>query len=153
MEEKDLEIIEKIEKEVFPHSGWNKQQYYYEISTNPVALPFVLTNGEDILGYYSIWEMFDYMTIATIAVNPKYQGQGYGNILMEDIIKKSIELGKKSIDLEVRVSNTKAINLYKKYGFVYSHIRKGYYTNGEDAYFMIKKLGGVENEFDISDRI
>lgn len=151
MEEKDLEIIAEIEKEVFPHSGWNKQQYHYEISTNPVALPFVLTNGEDILGYYSIWEMFDYMTIATIAINPKYQGKGYGNILMEDIIKKSIELGKKSIDLEVRVSNTKAINLYKKYGFTFSHIRKGYYTNGEDAYFMIKKLGGVENEFDISD--
>ncbi len=151
MEEKDLDIIESIEKQVFPHSSWNKDQYYYEISTNPVALPFVLTDGENILGYYSIWEMFGYMTIATIAVNPQYQGKGYGNIIMEDIIERSKKLGKKSIDLEVRVSNQKAINLYKKYGFTFSHIRKGYYNDGEDAYFMIKKLGGVEDEFDFGD--
>lgn len=150
MIEEDLDQIEKIEKIVFPHGGWQKHQYQYEISTNPVALPYVLTDGKNIIGYYSIWQMFDYMTIATIAVNPKFQGQGFGNVLLMDIIHRSKSLNMKSIDLEVRVSNEKAIKLYEKFGFKHSHIRKGYYTNGEDAYFMIKNLRGDEDEFNFS---
>ncbi|MBE6124037.1 MAG: ribosomal-protein-alanine N-acetyltransferase [Erysipelotrichaceae bacterium] len=150
MKEEDLDQIEKIEKIVFPFGGWQKHQYQYEITTNPVSLPYVLTDGENIIGYYSIWQMFDYMTIATIAVNPDFQGQGFGNVLMMDIIQRSKSLNMKSIDLEVRVSNKTAIRLYEKFGFKHSHIRKGYYTNGEDAYFMIKNLRSDQDEFNFS---
>ncbi len=50
-------------------------------------------------------------------------------------------LGYRNINLEVRISNQKAINLYKKYGFKIVTIRKNYYQdNHEDAYLMIKKM-------------
>jgi len=42
--------------------------------------------------------------------------------------------------LEVRVSNTPAINLYSKLGFMIVKIMKGYYADGEDAYVMARKL-------------
>ena len=40
--------------------------------------------------------------------------------------------------LEVRVSNTPAINLYKKLGFIVVTTKKQYYSDGEDAYYMVK---------------
>ena len=46
------------------------------------------------------------------------------------------------ISLEVRKSNFKAQNLYKKFDFIEMNVRKGYYEDGEDALFMMKALGG-----------
>ena len=46
-----------------------------------------------------------------------------------------------SITLEVRVSNEPAINLYKKRGFSTVCVKKGYYKDGEDAYYMMKGVG------------
>ncbi|RLE74023.1 MAG: ribosomal-protein-alanine acetyltransferase, partial [Thermoprotei archaeon] len=42
--------------------------------------------------------------------------------------------------LEVRISNTAAINLYKKLGFNIEKRLKNYYPDGEDCYVMTKKL-------------
>lgn len=136
----DIPSVMEIEVEAFPHGGWQEHQYHYEITTNPVAMPFVLEVEGKIIGYYSFWQMFDYVTIATLAVSKDYRHQGYGNVLLQDIIAKALLLNMKSIDLEVRVSNEYAIKLYKSFGFKLSHIRKGYYSDGEDAYFMIKDL-------------
>jgi ribosomal-protein-alanine N-acetyltransferase len=49
--------------------------------------------------------------------------------------------------LEVRVSNTRAINFYRRYGFGDIALRKGYYTdNGEDALVMLAEFGDWRNE-------
>jgi ribosomal-protein-alanine N-acetyltransferase len=42
--------------------------------------------------------------------------------------------------LEVRVSNYGAIDLYKAMGYKIDSIKKKYYRDGENAYYMIKKL-------------
>ena len=42
--------------------------------------------------------------------------------------------------LEVRKSNEKAIKLYKKFGFIFSHVKEGYYDDGEDALYMILEV-------------
>lgn len=57
-------------------------------------------------------------------------------------MKKSEELHYQNVNLEVRVSNVKAIALYQKFGFKNVAVRKRYYSNGEDAYLMIKELEG-----------
>ena len=47
------------------------------------------------------------------------------------------EEGVTSITLEVRVSNVAAIKLYENNGFEKKLVKKGYYSDGEDAYFMM----------------
>jgi ribosomal-protein-alanine N-acetyltransferase len=42
--------------------------------------------------------------------------------------------------LEVRVTNDAATSLYKKLGFDVTRTINGYYSDGEDAYVMTKKL-------------
>ena len=140
MEEKDLDQVIEIEKVSFPSGGWNKTQYEYEIDGNTVANPYVLYLDDELIGYYSLWEMFENTSIATIAVKDKYRGKGIGNMLLSKIIEQSIEKGFTSIDLEVRKSNEPAITLYKNNGFKVISTRKEYYSNGEDAYIMVKDL-------------
>ena len=56
---------------------------------------------------------------------------------MEEMMKQSKERGIERITLEARVSNTVAIALYKKLGFIEGAIRKNYYSdNQEDAIVM-----------------
>jgi len=45
--------------------------------------------------------------------------------------------------LEVRVSNTPAISLYKKLGFEIVEVIPRYYHDGEDAYLMARSLDGL----------
>jgi ribosomal-protein-alanine N-acetyltransferase len=61
-------------------------------------------------------------------------------MIVKEMIRTASESGINSLTLEVRVSNTPAINLYRKLGFEDYGIRKGYYTDtGEDALIMWKR--------------
>jgi ribosomal-protein-alanine N-acetyltransferase len=66
---------------------------------------------------------------------------GVGSRLLEGTIRAMMDVYKTdSIYLEVRISNIPAIRLYEKYGFRKARIIKGYYSDGEDAYVMVKRL-------------
>jgi ribosomal-protein-alanine N-acetyltransferase len=74
--------------------------------------------------------------VVSVAVLPENRKNGIGRALIEEAIagvklKKSDELY-----LEVRCSNTEAIRLYEKLGFVIKQRLKAYYRDGEDAYLM-----------------
>ncbi|WP_048148844.1 ribosomal protein S18-alanine N-acetyltransferase [Palaeococcus ferrophilus] len=75
--------------------------------------------------------------IMSIAVDPEYRGNGIGKALMVEVIERLFGLGAKYIGLEVRVSNERAINLYLKLGFRVLKRVKAYYSDGEDAYYMV----------------
>ncbi|HLI26020.1 MAG TPA: ribosomal protein S18-alanine N-acetyltransferase [Chloroflexota bacterium] len=102
----------------------------------------VLTPAEEVelrrvVGYAGLWLMVNEAHITTIAVAPEYQGRGLGELLLLSLIDKAIELGAQYVTLEVRVSNYVAQNLYRKYTFRQTGLRKRYYSdNGEDAYIM-----------------
>ena len=52
-----------------------------------------------------------------ISVLLEYHNLGVGSVMMEALIEKAKEYGKKKIELEVRIDNPSAIHLYEKYGF------------------------------------
>ena len=78
--------------------------------------------------------------VVSIAVMPQVRRRG----IAQAVINKSLEgmqyYRAKQAFLEVRVTNEPAIALYKKLGFEISKTINGYYSDGEDAYVMTKKL-------------
>ncbi len=80
-----------------------------------------------IIGYAKIWIILDEIHIEQIGVIDTYRKQGIGEQLFLLCVKYSIESGSKKILLECRNSNKAAINLYKKYLFKITSIRKNYY--------------------------
>lgn len=99
------------------------------------ALPPV--RRDYIVGFSGIWVMVDEAHITNIAVRQEYQGRGIGEMLLIVTIDMSRQLQVSVMTLEVRASNRVAQNLYSKYGFVETGLRRGYYLdNHEDAVIM-----------------
>ena len=137
----DLKRIVELEKDLFL-SPWNEEDFIHELKENPMAGYYILEKENQIIGYIGLWFLGHQQQITTIATDLHFQGQGYASQLMEYALEKSEELHYQNVNLEVRVSNVKAIALYQKFGFKNVAVRKRYYSNGEDAYLMIKELEG-----------
>lgn len=136
----DLDEVLNIEKRTFP-TPWSKSSFEMEIKENLLATYIVAEVDDQIAGYAGMWTIIDEGHITNIAVDEDYKGQSLGNFLLVALIKHCVSNNIFKITLEVRRSNSVAINLYKKYGFVEKGIRKNYYAEEkEDAIVMWKKI-------------
>ncbi len=78
--------------------------------------------------------------VVSIAVMPQSRRKGIAQALMIVAMDGMRFYKAKLCYLEVRVTNEAGIRLYKKLGFEISRTINGYYSDGEDAYVMTKKL-------------
>jgi len=78
--------------------------------------------------------------IVSVAVLPQYRRKGMAKALVAKAMENMRLYKAKQCFLEVRATNTSAINLYKKLGFEVTRTIRGYYADGEDAHMMTKKL-------------
>ncbi|MDD8048486.1 MAG: ribosomal protein S18-alanine N-acetyltransferase [Thomasclavelia sp.] len=139
--EDDLEDIVLIDNENF-NSNWSKDIYLYELNNNPFSYYLLAEEDNRIIGFIGSYFLGDQIQISRIAVAKDFQRKGIGSILINKIIEESIN-NNCSINLEVRTSNAKAINLYEKHGFKKVSTRKNYYSDtGEDAYLYVKEMEG-----------
>jgi [ribosomal protein S18]-alanine N-acetyltransferase len=103
----------------------------------PPPSPALEAELRSIVGYAGLWLMTDEAHITTIAVDPDFQGNGIGELLVVALIDRARQIGARWLTLEVRVSNDVAQRLYEKYTFKEMGIRRRYYSdNGEDALVM-----------------
>lgn len=88
--------------------------------------------------------VLDEAELLNLAVEPEMQGQKIASKLLNNLILELQKQKCKNLLLEVRKSNYKAQNLYKKFGFKTISIRKNYYRhptlNYEDALVMQLQL-------------
>ena len=139
MEIEDISSIIKLEEDIFKESlGYD--MLYSELKLNPYAYYFILEIDDEIKGYIGTWIEEEHSEIINFLVDKEYQHQGYGSIMLDFVINL-VKMSKvPNISLEVRSSNENAIKLYNKFGFKYSHTRKEYYSNKEDALVMILEV-------------
>ena len=78
--------------------------------------------------------------VVSIAVLPQGRRKGVAQALMIRAMEGMCHYKAKLCYLEVRVTNDPGVALYKKLGFEVSRTIKGYYSDGEDALVMTKKL-------------
>ena len=131
----DVVLIERLSFT----TPWTKEAFISELTRNKCARYRIILKDGRVIAYGGMWIMLDEAHVTNIAVHPEFRGIGLGSMLMEDMISVARESGVHAMTLEVRVNNTHAISLYKKYGFAEIAIRKGYYQDtGEDAIIMWK---------------
>jgi len=137
--ESDLDELMLIENESFT-MPWSRQSYETELQ-NQYATYLVCDFEGEIAAYAGMWTLFEEAHITNVAVGKKYRGRGMGQVLMLEEEKIARAKGAELILLEVRVSNTVAVEMYRELGFVPTGLRKEYYTdNQEDALVMTKIL-------------
>ena len=90
-----------------------------------------------ISGFAGFWLLADEAHLINLAVRKTHRHQGIGELLLVATIDLASQLNAHVITLEVRASNTTAVNLYGKYGFIQVGLRRAYYIdNKEDAILM-----------------
>ena len=103
----------------------------------PTHSPELEDELRSIVGYAGLWIMTDEAHVTTIASHPSVRGRGVGELLLLGLIDRAMAVGARWMTLEVRVTNSVAQNLYRKYTFKEMGVRRRYYSdNGEDALVM-----------------
>ena len=128
----DVDYIEQIfnlEKDIFKNSAFSKESTENLVKADNSFIYAYLVD-EKICGYLMVLDSIDVYEILAIATVEEYRNKGIAQELLDKIKTKDIFL-------EVRESNKKAINFYKKNNFKQISIRKGYYSDPtEDAIIM-----------------
>lgn len=96
-----------------------------------------------LAGYAIVLRVLDEAHLLTIGIAPGFQGQGLGTQFVERLSVHARDDGAASFYLEVRPSNTAALALYTRSGFVEIGRRRGYYPaqdGREDAIVMRRAL-------------
>lgn len=136
----DVDKISKIEKEVFPLDFYTDEQIIYELKDNPFSKTLLYFDNDNCVGYLSYMVTFNTSTIIKIGVLKKDQNKGIGKQLLDYMIN-SFNYGEvESLTLEVRKSNLNAIKFYEKNNFKNVVTKPHYYSNGEDAIYMMRIL-------------
>jgi ribosomal-protein-alanine N-acetyltransferase len=139
----DIDKILEIENISFP-SPWGRIAFECEISKMLSGLSmFKVAEDEDnnkLCGYICADIIIDYIHILNLAIAPDYRRKGIAGEFIRIIESNAIQRKNYGITLEVRETNTAAINLYRKFGFEIKGKRERYYENKDDALIMWKIL-------------
>lgn len=134
----DVPAVAKLERETFS-MPWSERAFLEEVE-NPERL-FVTAYADDVLvGYMGLIPSFDEADITNVAVAPFIRRCGVAEKMLTTAFEWAKERGVASFTLEVRASNTGAIALYEKLGFIPEGVRKNFYEKPtEDALIMWKR--------------
>ncbi|HZJ25059.1 MAG TPA: ribosomal protein S18-alanine N-acetyltransferase [Anaerolineales bacterium] len=132
----DIEQVVAIDRVSFS-LPWPERSFRFELTDNPASRCWVAEVDGKIVGMIVVWLIVDEVHVATIATHPEFRRQGIAKNLLSYALQHMSTEGAQSSFLEVRASNLAAQDLYRKFGFEESGVRRRYYRdNDEDAILM-----------------
>lgn len=136
VQEQQLEQIEQIEKACFS-LPWTIDQLRWQLKDTQHEFIAAMDERGRILGYVGMMYVLDEGYISNVAVAPEHRRLGIADALISKLMERSACLELSFVTLEVRCSNSAAMALYKKHGFIPVGRRKNYYDfPREDAILM-----------------
>lgn len=143
--EGDVDAAARIDALAFPSGEHGSAEVRATQLREELARPWARLRaawlGEEVVGYALFWHVADEVHLLNVAVAPAHRRRGLGRALLEELVRYAREHAAAKIFLEVRVSNTPAIQLYEAFGFERLDVRKRYYADGEDALDMMRIVG------------
>jgi [ribosomal protein S18]-alanine N-acetyltransferase len=103
-------------------------------------LGYIMSRIEVGLSNFGLGGLIRKGHVVSLAVMPQDRRKGVASALLNAAMEAMCGYKAKQIYLEVRVTNEAGVNLYKKVGFEVTRTVPGYYSDGEDAYVMSKKI-------------
>jgi [ribosomal protein S18]-alanine N-acetyltransferase len=126
----------RIEEQVYPRP-WTSALFLSELALRTTRAYFIARIGREVVGYAGVMISFEDAHVTTIAVDPEWQRHGIATRLLVALARESLVRGAQHMTLEVRVTNSGAQDLYRRFGFAPVGVRKNYYPEtNEDALVM-----------------
>ncbi len=151
MQKDDLADVIAIEKTIYQFP-WTERNFSDSIDVGYIAETLFLQSNKEqsasgIIGYFVLMIAVEEAHLLNLSVASPQQNQGYGRRLLWQASECARLGGAESMILEVRRSNLRAQEIYRRYGFEQIGVRKAYYPNSdtdrntrEDALVMRLKL-------------
>ena len=136
----DLGEIYKMELETFDQSSFSKELFEKLLNLHLLFLKLEKEDSpKNIIGFLiMIRDKRDRANLINLVIDPDYRNRGWGSFLLEQALER-ITTDYPKIDtvvLNVKIENTPAIYLYKKFNFKIVEKIEDYYQTGESAYVM-----------------
>lgn len=141
MDERHLEEVARIEQESFSEP-WSLNALKNTLGDEKYRFYCMVDNRHlKTVGYVGVIVVCGEGEIVSVATDRELRGNGLGDSVLKEVMRREKERGTERLYLEVRESNIAAIRLYEKNGFVKDGVRKNFYRKPtEDAWLMSKEL-------------
>ena len=138
----DIARIMPIEREIFPFP-WTEGNFIDSLRSSYDA--WLFENGEEIVGYAVVMWLPDEVHLLNLSVAAPRQGRGVGRAALQWLSDSTARRGARTMLLEVRPSNVRALRLYESAGFERIGLRRNYYPSygntREDALVLQRRIG------------
>jgi [ribosomal protein S18]-alanine N-acetyltransferase len=136
----DISAIVKIEEESFI-DPWEQGVFLEALTYYPTTYFVAMCDGE--MAGFVVGALEDtgeniYGHLWNLAVSPRFRHRGIGRLMVTRAEHQFAMVLATAVQLEVRVSNTKAQKFYQRMGYQNVFGIESYYANGEDALVMMK---------------
>ena len=121
----DLDAVMAVEVTVYSHP-WSRGNFVDSLAAGYVAEVMALPLAP-VVGYFVAMPGVDELHLLNVTVAPEFQSAGLGRQLLQAVQQHGRERRLASLLLEVRHSNQRARDLYRRLGFAEVGSRKGYY--------------------------
>jgi ribosomal-protein-alanine N-acetyltransferase len=134
----DLAAVLILEDALFGNEAWTEGMLAAELAGVPDSRCYLVAEEDSTLvGYAGLLDAGGQADVLTMAVAQDRWGEGIGATLLTELLAEATRRGCREVFLEVRVDNSRAQSLYRRYGFAEVGLRRGYYQpSGTDALVM-----------------
>lgn len=132
--------VAQLDSQFFPWP-WDLNDWLKEVKKENCVL-YAAVDNDTVIGYclFSISELDNFAHLLKILIAPTHRGQKVAQQLHHVISSSSLFINIKTLYLEVSVKNEPAIKLYEDLGYEKLVLKKKFYSNGDDAFAMQKKI-------------
>jgi len=103
-----------------PHGyGEATLQMYSRRNQTGADLAYLLHHGDEVVGYFFLWEFDQPVPLLGIGLADAWQGQGLGVPMIQLLIEDATASGREGIELTTVPENERAFHLYRRVGFQY----------------------------------
>jgi [ribosomal protein S18]-alanine N-acetyltransferase len=136
MRRRHLRGVVAIEQQA-SHRPWSLALFLGELRMPTSRVYLVALDGHQVIGFAGLMQTADEGHITNVAVHRDHRRRHVASRLIAVLLEEAAARGVRDATLEVRVSNTAAQELYRRFGFVPGGVRRNYYSDiGEDALIM-----------------
>lgn len=136
--EADLDAVLAIEQLAYEFP-WTRGNFLDSLHAG-YLMQVLLTPAHGRVGYFIALAGVDELHLLNLSVAPPCQGQGHARYMLDALCELARQRCAAQLWLEVRISNTRARELYERYGFCNVGVRRAYYPahgrQREDAVVM-----------------
>ena len=98
---------------------------------NPDITFYVAFNNYKLCGYIKVEQLFESLLLDKIYLLENFQGKGFGAQLLNSAFQHAVEHDNNTMELKVYCKNHRAIQFYKKQGFVHTETSDYIAPNGD----------------------